>query len=86
MKTIDTVNYDYPSCGGITVSKGRKLYTAEISSNYQGNTTGAVLTYPINEMSNDWDANDWAELVDEVLYDPQAHPAWKIKNRGHKVQ
>ena len=83
---IDTVDYDYPSCGGITVSKGRKLYTVEISSNYQGNTTGAILTYPINHLSDIWEAADWEELAQEVLYDPQSHPLWTIKNRGYKVQ
>jgi len=38
----DSVNYDYPTCGGLVVTRGIKYDTLEICSNYQGNITGFI--------------------------------------------
>ena len=84
---IDTVDYDYPSCGGITVSKGIKHYTVEVSSNYRGNTTGAKVQVPITPARDTWDANDWQEVVEVILYEGtnRIYTDCKILSRGHKV-
>jgi hypothetical protein len=85
---IDTVNYDYPSCGGITVTKGRKHYTVEVSSNYQGNITGARVQVPITDARDQWDADDWSEVVNTILYEgtDRIYTDCRILSHGHRVQ
>jgi hypothetical protein len=85
---INTVDFDYPSCGGIIITRGRKNYTCEQLSNYSGHNTGARVIVPITPAREKWDEADWAEVIDEILYEgtDRIYTDCKILSRGCKVR
>jgi hypothetical protein len=68
MKTeiVNTVDYDYPTCGGIIVTRGRTHYTITIESNYSGNRTGVKYTMPVTPVRDEWTEEDWVEVVETI--------------------
>jgi len=93
---VDAVDFDFPNCGGIIVSKGRKHYTVELVSNYQGNTTGARVRVPITAARTAWGEEDWEEAIEKILYYGTEYNFYYgteynytdcvILSRGHKVE
>ena len=64
---INTIDYDYPSCGGIRVVRGRTRYTVERESNYRGNRTGIKITMAITPQRDEWDAVDWEDVIEAII-------------------
>jgi len=86
---INTINYDYPICGGIRVTVGRTRVTIERESNYQGNYTGQKVTMLRND--NDiafWDMDDYIDALNQILECNPGSPLYhsKIISRGYVVQ
>jgi len=64
---INTIDYDYPNCGGIRVVRGRTRYTVERESNYRGNRTGIKVTMAITPQRDEWDATDWEDVIEAII-------------------
>jgi hypothetical protein len=47
--SYNDVDFDYPSCGGVEVTRGRKWWTVKTYSNYTGNYTNGVYRIWIND-------------------------------------
>jgi len=85
---LDTIDWNYPNCGGIIVSKGNKYFIVRIESNFTGNRTGLIFKYPITDYSLVWDANDWKEIANEIDFVNTKYNDKKIIiiSKGYKVQ
>ena len=64
---INTINYDYPHCGGIRVVRGRTRYTIERESTRLGNRTGIKVTMAITPQRDEWDATDWEDVIEAII-------------------
>ncbi|MFA5381884.1 MAG: hypothetical protein WC356_01875 [Candidatus Micrarchaeia archaeon] len=83
MKNIifSDVNFDYPNCGGIEITKGKKYYTLQHFSNFIGNYTCDIYHFkPINPAM----LESGQEIADK-WYNIGADCFKQIK-RGFKVQ
>ena len=76
---INTINYDYPHCGGTRVVRGRR-YTIERESNRTGNRTGIKVTMAITPQRDEWDATDWEDAIEAIYRDK------RIISRGYVVK
>lgn len=47
MEKYSNVNFEYPTCGGVEVKKGRKYWQVTVLSNYTGSYTNRVHRLPI---------------------------------------
>lgn len=85
---INTIDYDYPSCGGIRVVRGRTRYTIERESNYQGSRTGIKITMAITPQRDEWDAVDWADVIEAIIRGEcrNIYLDKRIISRGHVVE
>jgi hypothetical protein len=83
MKTIyDSVNFDYPNCGGVEIKKARKYYHIYNHSNYTGNNTGKHIMVSV-EATKNW-KGDLVENLIEEIGNPSA--GTKIVSNGFLVQ
>ena len=83
-KIIDTIDYDFPACGGVTVEKGRKNYTVTRESNYWGSWTSQIATVPISSLPGKYTDAEWDEIVGQIFHGDICGA--KIIRRGYKVQ
>ena len=64
----NNINYDYPTCGGVKVTKGRKYWTVTHESNYQGNHTGDTYKCLISDGDTAKSiADDFARCPDDFI-------------------
>lgn len=82
---IDTVNYDYPSCGGIKGNYNPKtgIFIFTKHSNYQGNFTDRKIRLELTPMERS--EGDLIQISNDFRY---VLPGSKIKilRKGFKVQ
>jgi len=67
VKVYDSVNFDYPQCGGYEVWETPDYYSIREYSNYQGRTTGKIVVTDkggLPENKDEWDDT----IIDHVLY------------------
>ena len=86
---INTINYDYPTCGGIRVTVGRTRITIERDSNYQGDYTGQKVTMLRNDNNiATWDVDDYIDALNDILDGNTGSPSNHVKviSRGYIVQ
>lgn len=85
---INTINYDYPSCGGIRVVRGRTRYTIERESNRTGNLTGIKVTMAITPQRDEWDATDWEDAIESIIWGDirNIYRDKRIISRGYVVE
>ena len=85
---INTINYNYPSCGGIRVVRGRTRYTIERESNRTGNLTGIKVTMAITQQRDGWDATDWEDAIESIIWGDirNIYRDKRIISRGYVVE
>ena len=84
MEKYSNVNYDYPSCGGVEVKKGRKYWSVTVLSNYAGNLTDQVFRRPVADKETAKDiAREYTEYMSNNC--PDGYGFERVK-KGDSVQ
>jgi len=76
---FDTVDFEYPSCGGTIITKKGSRIKMIHECNIQGRITGRTISFEWREEMKSWSLDDFHE------YDYQGIPDLHVINKGFRV-